>query len=71
MASRNLKDLEALDYELGEETPLSPHPSTRDGEYLQHSPTVWGHQYLSGKERSFLPHPPFPPCGGDNVHRLS
>lgn len=48
LASRNMKDLEALDYELGDDmTPLSPHPSTRDGEYLQHS-SLWGHQYLSG-----------------------
>ncbi|KAE8752612.1 hypothetical protein FOCC_FOCC000734 [Frankliniella occidentalis] len=49
LASRNLKDLDAFDYELGDDmSPLSPHPSTRDGEYLQHSPSLWGHQYLSG-----------------------
>ncbi|XP_034256136.1 neuroendocrine protein 7B2 isoform X1 [Thrips palmi] len=49
LASRNMKDFDALDYELDSALgPLSPHPSTRDGEYLQHAPSLWGHQYLSG-----------------------
>lgn len=42
-----MKELEAMDYELGDD--IGPHPSTRDGEYLQHAPSLWGHQYLSGE----------------------
>jgi len=39
-----------LDYEaIAEE---GPHPATRDAEYLQHS-SLWGHQYLSGKQWRF------------------